>query len=306
MKSIFVILHYLTIIDTIECIQSILNNVEGDFDIVVVDNGSNDGSGLELEAKYRGVQNIHIIISKTNSGFARGNNIGYQYAKQRLNPDFIILLNNDTLVTQKHFIEIIEKKYIQHEFDILGPDIHSLVDNTHQNPHNKPLKEYSKSYLLALFIKFLASFLLIYLKVDSVFKRKKRNTSMSEHKIYNMEQKDIMLHGCCLIFSRHYINKYNGLYDKTFLYMEEDILFYIAQKEGLLTMYSPDIFIEHKEDSSTNAFVKVGRQKRLFIYKHHLKSSLEFLKIVYNNNLYKSRIIAKKHIDTVFKSGGSD
>lgn len=60
MRFCFVILHYMTAFDTIECIESIklLNTV---CQIVVVDNASNNGSIETIEEKYSEDKNIYII-----------------------------------------------------------------------------------------------------------------------------------------------------------------------------------------------------------------------------------------------------
>ena len=42
-------------------------------------------------------------------GFARGNNVGFAYAKEELNSDFIILCNSDTEVLEENFCSEIEK-----------------------------------------------------------------------------------------------------------------------------------------------------------------------------------------------------
>ena len=51
-KVCFVILHFLTIEDTLKCINSICENIRyKNYHIVVVDNGSPNGTGLELKAR---------------------------------------------------------------------------------------------------------------------------------------------------------------------------------------------------------------------------------------------------------------
>ena len=50
------------------------------------------------------------------------------------------------------------------------------------------------------------------------------NKSSFDTKKVTVDQLDVQLHGAFLIFSENYINTFNGLYNKTFLYMEEDIL----------------------------------------------------------------------------------
>lgn len=63
-KIVFVILHYQTIKDTEECINSILQNINyGNFEIVIVDNFSTDGSGQVLKDKYNNLSNMHVILN---------------------------------------------------------------------------------------------------------------------------------------------------------------------------------------------------------------------------------------------------
>ena len=83
-KFTFVILHYLTEYDTIDCVDSILNNVDyQDYKIIVVDNGSTNNSGETLLKRYRNNEKIVVIIVEENLGFARGHNIGYEYDDKR-------------------------------------------------------------------------------------------------------------------------------------------------------------------------------------------------------------------------------
>ena len=104
----FVILHYITTKDTIECINSIRDNVFVPCNdkkyIIVVDNGSPNSSFNELNTTFKENENILFIKSNENIGFARGNNLGFMYAKNNLKADFIIMANNDTIVSQKKFL----------------------------------------------------------------------------------------------------------------------------------------------------------------------------------------------------------
>lgn len=89
--------------------------------------------------------------------------------------------------------------------------------------------------------------------------------------------KDFKLHGSCLIFSKDYISRYDGLYSKTFMYGEEDILKWISIRDNLKMAYLKDIFIYHKEDVSTDKVFSNEKKKRLFYYKWNI-DSLEKLK----------------------------
>ena len=123
-KICFVILHYLTISDTINCVDSILTLYNDyNINIVIVDNGSFNNTGIELKKMYKNIKNIEVIQSKTNLGFANGNNLGFKYAKEKLKANYIIMVNNDTVFKQKSFIDRIISDYKEYGYSVLGPKI---------------------------------------------------------------------------------------------------------------------------------------------------------------------------------------
>jgi GT2 family glycosyltransferase len=76
------------------CFDSIYNQCKGfSFEIIVVDNNSSDGSVSIIEKEY---SNIRLIKNKENKGFASANNTAVAQAKG----DYILLLNNDTLLVE--------------------------------------------------------------------------------------------------------------------------------------------------------------------------------------------------------------
>lgn len=81
---------------TKSCIESILKSKnKSAYELIVVDNASTDKTVDWLKEKAVGLNNIKIIANKYNEGFARGNNIGIKVATG----EYIIILNNDTIVT---------------------------------------------------------------------------------------------------------------------------------------------------------------------------------------------------------------
>ena len=85
------------------CVTSILKNtIYPNFEIIIVDNGSTDGSLEELDNKFSGINKINIIRLEKNVGYSKANNIGVRYSKGK----FIALLNNDTLVSRGWLIEL--------------------------------------------------------------------------------------------------------------------------------------------------------------------------------------------------------
>jgi len=67
-----------------------------EFETVIVDNGSNDGS-REFLLNRTGIP-LHILLLSRNTGFAVGSNLAMSFARGFLDPDYYILLNNDTLL----------------------------------------------------------------------------------------------------------------------------------------------------------------------------------------------------------------
>jgi GT2 family glycosyltransferase len=273
----FLILHYQTEKDTNDCVNSILRNIDYDnYNIVIVDNGSPNKSGYKLQKDYKNNRKINILVNDKNLGFAKGNNLGFKYIKENYNSDFIVMINNDTIIEDKNFLKNIKENYNKKRFDILGPKIISLVDNQNQNPvkvnfnNIKQVRKQINKTKVILFLEY------IYVKkpIKNLFKIIKRK------KHENNKTLNAMLHGSCLVFSKDYIKKYGGLYDKTFMYNEEDILYFIAKRDNLTMRYTNEAIIYHKEDSATNSVMKKERKKRIFIYKNSIKSLKELYKLM--------------------------
>lgn len=64
------------------------------FEVIVVDNNSQDKSAHVLKTLKKKYPQLHLILSKENAGFSGGNNLGYEAATG----DYVILLNNDVIV----------------------------------------------------------------------------------------------------------------------------------------------------------------------------------------------------------------
>lgn len=266
-KVSFVILHYENIRDTKKCIDSLEKYLlDKNVSIVVVDNGSVKEKCDDLENKYEG-KNVFLLKLEKNLGFAKGNNKGYLYAKNVLKSDFIILCNNDLIFRQQNFIEKMLLEYEKDTFDVAGPKIVSLVDGMNQNPVNRELKTMSdvKKRLLKLQILFILNYLNMDAFFQSIFSKKVTEFNSNT-------REDYQLHGACLIMGPRYIKEFDGLYDKTFMYGEEDILRYQIDKYHLKMKYIGELEVYHKEGASTEKLYTNSKLKRRFIYINRIQS----------------------------------
>jgi GT2 family glycosyltransferase len=80
--------------DTLHCLASLGKLAYPSFEVVVVDNGSTDGSVAAIKTDF---PKVTILETGENLGYAGGNNVGIQYGLTK-NSDWILLLNNDTEV----------------------------------------------------------------------------------------------------------------------------------------------------------------------------------------------------------------
>ena len=91
MKIFVLILNYNGKDIVLKCLNS-LRRIRTPFQIVVLDNGSTDGSVSSIKRHF---SNVTIIENKRNLGFAAGMNLGIKYALQR-EASHVLLLNPDT------------------------------------------------------------------------------------------------------------------------------------------------------------------------------------------------------------------
>lgn len=284
-KIVFVILHYLTDKDTSECIASIRKCCkEEDYQIVVVDNASPNSSGTYLMNKYAPDNDVDVLILDENIGFAKGNNRGIDYAREKYDPQFMVTLNNDVLLLQKDTVKLIEQEYERSKFSVLGPMVYTADGRCNDNPGvnavmtlseaNDTVNRLRRAYFL--YKCRLGSVYWVLRKIINIITRKNERTFRQ----YIEKEYNVQLHGCFLCFSKEYFKVFEGFYPGTFLYMEEDILFYLTQREKLTTVYLPELKIFHKEDSSSNAAWKTNRARALNKMYYMIQSAKELRRIL--------------------------
>lgn len=290
-EIVFVILHYITLDDTIECVESIRNKCGKEkYKIVIVDNASPNASGLKLQKRYGEVNDIDLVLLHNNLGFAKGNNAGIDVARKKYAPDFIAVMNNDVMLLQEDTISIIREEYSKSKFSVLGPMIYTADGRCDDNPGRSSLmsideidnviSENRKSIFLCKWHLWKVYRLLEAMK-KKILHTKDENVRIksSTHKKYLEKAENVQLHGCFLCFSRNYFEHYNGFFPKTFLYMEEDILFYLTRKENMTTVYTPDLKIYHKEDSASKAKWISDKERAVKKAQFVLESAIEFKNI---------------------------
>jgi GT2 family glycosyltransferase len=137
--------------DTLECLESLSKIKYRHFNTIIVDNGSEDNSVKEINNYLRSettqfpgtdplilnyqntvppldpkipIPRFVIIQTGKNYGYTRGNNIGIEFACKQFKPDYVLLLNNDTIVDPEFLGELINVGDSNQKIGFVGPKIY--------------------------------------------------------------------------------------------------------------------------------------------------------------------------------------
>lgn len=220
-----VLVNYRGVRDTLECIDSLQNMEYRNFFAVVVDNNSEDNS-LQLLYRKKEEYDFSIIEMDKNRGFSAGNNAGIKYALQK-GAEYVVLLNNDTLV---------DKKWLK-----------KLVCATQDTPNCGI--SIGKIYYADTADKLWYAGGKLDLKTGKVTQYglgKKDDFACSERREVSFAT------GCCMCIGAEVFKIVGYLNEKFFLYEEDTEFCYRVLKSGMKIIYEPSAIIFHKVSASTS------------------------------------------------------
>lgn len=303
----FVILNYKTYREAIACAESILSTQSREeLGIVIVDNGSGNGSAEKLKEYFAKEDRVHIVVSQENLGFAKGNNLGIRYAREKFDPDFIVAANSDIIFEQKDYCGQLARIYARRPYAILGGDVVDASRTQHFNPVARE-RRYTLNYMRKqVFVSWAKAVMFRLIKLfhlkgavaghygvsvqDGGTVEKDGGKKLTTREVDGKavaadsrvaeELEGVLLHGCCLVFSRDFFAELDGFWEGTFLYAEEEILYYLAVKKGLRVLYSPEITCMHKEAATTNTLYRDFCDAKIFYFSNITKSYRRFLKLM--------------------------
>jgi len=116
-KVSIIILNWNGLKDTIECLESLKKITYPNYEVIVVDNDSTHNEAGEIQERY---PEVRLIKNSANEGFCRGNNIGAKVALKN-NPDYLLFLNNDTIVKTNFLEELIKFTETNPRVGVAGP-----------------------------------------------------------------------------------------------------------------------------------------------------------------------------------------
>ena len=244
MKKIFiVILNWNGKKDTLECLESLekLQIANCKLQIVVVDNGSTDGSVEAIQnetLRLRSGQELKIIENKENLGFAEGNNVGIKYALEN-GADDTVLLNNDTLVDKNLIEELLRMAESETQIGVVSPKIYFAPGfEFHKDRYQE--NERGKVLWYAGGKMDWQNILASHRGVDEVDKGQ-----------YDQPEETDFATGCCVLIKKEVFEKIGLLDKKYFAYWEDTDFCQRAKRAGFKVVYAPNAILWHKNASSS-------------------------------------------------------
>lgn len=278
--------------DTIECIESLYKINYSNYNTIIIDNYSEDDSikkikeyckgEIEVKSKYfrynpdnkpigilelfeNDLENLigdngslsnkilTLISNQKNHGFTEGNNIGMRFAIKNLNPDYILLLNNDTIVDADFLDKLVKIAEKESKIGFVGPKIYFYEFNNKSN-----IIQYAGGK-------------------QNLWKFSPEPIGFKEEDVgqFNKNKEVEFIHGSCMLVKTEMINDI-GLLDKEFFtFIEENDWCMRGNKRGWLSMYGYKSVIWHKGGKSTNSkkikplkWYYMTKNRFLFIKKH--------------------------------------
>jgi len=241
--------------DTSDCLESLMKINYGNYNVIVVDNCSANNEADLLKERFG--QWSHIIANKNNDGLCKGNNIGIQYALNSFDPDYVLLLNNDTTVDVDFLTSLVDTAESKKSVGIVGGKIYFFND----------LKQiqivWGKTNLWHWQIFFPVPRYSSYRKIVDKGQ-------------YDYSREVDWVSGCCILIKNEVIKKIGSLEESYFAGWEDTDYCFYAKKAGFSVLYTHRAYIWHKNAQS---FSKVksyrayldARNRFIFMKRHASK-----------------------------------
>ncbi|MDD2828059.1 MAG: glycosyltransferase family 2 protein [Sulfuricurvum sp.] len=259
-----IVLNYNNSYDTIECAESVLKNGYQNFQLLLIDNASTDNSLHEIclwaesygyllinESDSKQSSNkITIINNNQNYGFAGGNATGVRYALNN-SADYVLLLNNDTIVEPKFIEPLLNVYHYEEKAGIVGGIIRYA---------DEPNRIWFSGGKIGWY----------------------REAIHSTDLFSNPYRESPFISGCLMMIPTTLIQKFGFMDERFFLYVEDSDYCTTLRENGYQNFVARESIIYHKIGRSTGgdfapfSYYYGTRNRLLYHYKHKKKIGFFF------------------------------
>ncbi len=221
-----IVLNYKRKDDTIDCIRSLLAMDYPNFRVMLVDNASKDGTADAVRTVF---PDVEVIVNRQNLMYAGGNNVGIKHAL-KLGSDYVMLINNDTIVDRRLLSELMAGFGSVEGAGIAGPLIY----------YDRPGQPGPNIIWYAGGIVELSRGLIAH-----------RDIREPDTGRYKEVEPTGYVTGCCMLISRACLEKVGMLDTAYTLYSEDADLCMRARLAGFELLFIPGARMWHKVSLST-------------------------------------------------------
>ena len=251
-----------------DCLKSIFDQTRQiDFDVIVVDNASNDASVEMIRQEF---PQVKLIAEEANLGFAGANNVGIMQSRGR----YILLLNPDTVVLD----------------DAIGRSLNWLRSHSDVGVMGCQVLENETTIQQTCFAN--PSLLNLVLDVAGITSRSRNSKFLGRSVLGGWDRRSErevpVVSGMFMLIPRKAMDQVGLMDEQFFVYSEEADLCRRFWKAGWRCVFSPVAQIIHRDgggkstsQTSVKMYVQMQKSNQLYIYKHYGIVSWMISKIIY-------------------------
>lgn len=270
--------------ETINSLREKANDIS--YEIIIVDNNSNkdEESYIFLDKLFE-QNNIIVIKSEENLGFAKANNIGMELAKGR---NFLIL--NPDVTFHNNVIKILSDYLDNNEtVGMVGPKVLN-IDGSFQQPclRGKPYPKDTLFHLIGLAKAF------------------PKCEALNGYALWHLNRDEInecgALSGCCMMLKKSLYEEIGGMDEQFFMYQEETDWGLRTAKAGYKIVYNPNAEITHYQGVTTKKIkvksIWIFTQSMMKFFKKHFWNDYNifqkaFWTVLIYGNFFLKLVVAK-------------
>lgn len=237
--------------------------------LLVVENGSCDGSAEKLRPVVARLSNVELLESPLNRGYFGGANWALQlYLTRGCRPDWVIVCNNDIVFDDQQFLSKLLHRDPENA-QVIAPAIIARLTNLDCNPflRERPsqfqlwrYRFWLSNYYVSWFLQLLSPHMRVFRHHAYFWRRRSRPNRCTP--VY-------AAHGAFFIFSRSYFERGGYIDDSFFLYAEEFCIAEICRRLNLSIIHDPALQVWHDAHQVT------GRMCNRVSF-HYCRQGLEY------------------------------
>lgn len=236
------------------CLRSIQDNLKGlNYEVIVVDNNSSDGSIEMLKDEFAFVK---LIANKENKGATVAKNQSFREAKGR----YVLILDSDMEILPGAIEELLNFMDMNPKVGILGPSI-LFPDYKPQHSCNKSVPNLWSTFINKFLFFANLRYRLYRSKIGGAYTKKR----------YSKPEEFTWLGGMCLLTRREVIQQIDGMDENFFIYFDDTDFCLRARNAGWKVYYLPSASVIHHMSKGIGQFSN-------FLYPKIFESELHFFK----------------------------